>query len=847
MQISTDFSTSTLVAIAVTALSLTCALTTFVLYKTYSHEIKRLVSQFYQSIRHLFIPAYIERPGGVFVPNPRLYPVPERTPTPYHYVADPFREWEGPITFPPLFESQSSTRSSHISEQDVGQEGGHIVYEEYETIPSIPDTILPQEGVDDLTPRGTLTSFLSSPEFPIREPGIPIVIRSNSETSDEYRPHSPTNSEYERADTPYPSRPTLRRSLTPVPNIRRLAAANRAATAAEEFARLTARDNELAQLTVDNDELERTIARDRTITQFYQRASRPQLEEEPAAQSKQNPTVSVLSMSRSGSSDTDSIAPSRSDKSSQESLSLRGWRPEPTPDITTPESRERDYMSIWRSRRALIPTDPTWTHSEAGQAWMQADPAEQEDILSYSADVQATDLFNKLHPLYPYQTPSPYQSRFPKPAPPRPSPLASHEPRRRRRPASPQIHKQTQGMYLGPGRVQAGSGGAGAGPSEKPSGGGEPVDDDDDDDDKDKGKKPAEPWKPGTGFFKGDPPPGLFSDPVARDQERWSIPGAPDRFDPSKDPPNPVGAMADDAPWIGCKPDLTRKPNPFIGDSDDIDRFITDCQVYFQVYSAYMWLDSYRVAFAASYFEGRAKDWWTMQLADLYSDSRGKYRFPTWYAFKQAVEKKFSDPGVEEKHKVDMYALRMTGTMTATEYLQELEKLAKKAKLQHDTGDRGHMVTALRQGVPASYTTIIANMGVNIPVGYEQWGERIILMNEERQRKQAFDLMGKMYQPRPTPPPKATPPYAGASKGSSGATTSSADKQTASGTTYGGRGRPMDIDAIKSGNCFRCGKKGHISKNCPQQSWNKGKQEVRASTTEPSSSKIEEVKDDAGK
>ncbi|KAK0442230.1 hypothetical protein EV421DRAFT_1904392 [Armillaria borealis] len=152
MQISTDFSTSTLVAIAVTTLSLTCALTTFVLYQTYRHKANQLTHRFHQYTRHLFIPTYIERPGGVFVPNPRLYPIPERTPTPYHYVADPFREWEGPITFPPLFESQSTGLSTPTNEQDVGQEGGHILHEEFEMIPSIPDTILPEERVDDLTP-----------------------------------------------------------------------------------------------------------------------------------------------------------------------------------------------------------------------------------------------------------------------------------------------------------------------------------------------------------------------------------------------------------------------------------------------------------------------------------------------------------------------------------------------------------------------------------------------------------------------------------------------------------------------------------------------------------------------
>ncbi|SJL05726.1 uncharacterized protein ARMOST_09062 [Armillaria ostoyae] len=140
---------------------------------------------------------------------------------------------------------------------------------------------------------------------------------------------------------------------------------------------------------------------------------------------------------------------------------------------------------------------------------------------------------------------------------------------------------------------------------------------------------------------------------------------------------------------------------------------------------------------------------------------------------------------------------------------------------------------------------MIANIGTNIPIGYEQWGKCLIIMNEERQRKAALDLVGRMYQPRPPPP---LPQNAGTPKGASGTTTSSTPKKTTTGITFGGRGQPMDIDAVKSGNCFRCGEKGHISKNCPLQSWNKGKkQEVRASTTEPSTgSKIEEVKDAAG-
>ncbi|SJL10447.1 uncharacterized protein ARMOST_13833 [Armillaria ostoyae] len=67
--------------------------------------------------------------------------------------------------------------------------------------------------------------------------------------------------------------------------------------------------------------------------------------------------------------------------------------------------------------------------------------------------------------------------------------------------------------------------------------------------------------------------------------------------------------MADDVPWTECQPELIRKPKVFKRDSNDIKQFITACQV----------------AFAQSYFEDKALDWWMLELEEMESDSWGKY------------------------------------------------------------------------------------------------------------------------------------------------------------------------------------------------------------------------------
>ncbi|PBK63564.1 hypothetical protein ARMSODRAFT_979719 [Armillaria solidipes] len=138
--------------------------------------------------------------------------------------------------------------------------------------------------------------------------------------------------------------------------------------------------------------------------------------------------------------------------------------------------------------------------------------------------------------------------------------------------------------------------------------------------------------------------------PHAANQDTWSLSGVPPKWGDPLPEPQPSSTMANDAPWTGCWPKLIRKPKVFKGDSDNIKR-------------THMFPNPYKVTFAQSYFEGKALDWWTLELEEMESES-----------------KKFCDAAIKEVYKKKMYDLHM-GTRTTQEYFQELEKQAKQAGL----------------------------------------------------------------------------------------------------------------------------------------------------------------------
>ncbi len=282
---------------------------------------------------------------------------------------------------------------------------------------------------------------------------------------------------------------------------------------------------------------------------------------------------------------------------------------------------------------------------------------------------------------------------------------------------------------------------------------------------------------------------------------------------------------------------------PFEGEHDDMDRFIGDCNAYFEMFCHQFrgGVSSLMVVCATSLFIKCAKAWWTHRCEDFwvnnYRDPAGpRFRYPHWDKFIREFKAMFWDPAIEKEHEKQMKNMKM-GSDPATIFFQKLEQEAKLAGRRDDTDRCGTMVTAVQQGVPWSYTSIISNIGVGIPQTYDDWKERILVMYEERQRDRAYNEMhgisqrdrgsnkksGGQKQITATSSSKNT---AGGATGSSGSD-KSRDAQgrwhSVAQKTYGGTGQPMDIDTRNEkkqkqrneGRCFKCDERRHLSKDCP--------------------------------
>ncbi len=95
------------------------------------------------------------------------------------------------------------------------------------------------------------------------------------------------------------------------------------------------------------------------------------------------------------------------------------------------------------------------------------------------------------------------------------------------------------------------------------------------------------------------------------DPDHYSIPRPPGWGPPGQ---GPVGEWDANEPpaFLSARPILMKLPEPFEGEHDDMDRFIGDCNTYFETFRhQFRGVSPLMVVFATSLFIKHAKDWWT--------------------------------------------------------------------------------------------------------------------------------------------------------------------------------------------------------------------------------------------
>jgi hypothetical protein len=265
--------------------------------------------------------------------------------------------------------------------------------------------------------------------------------------------------------------------------------------------------------------------------------------------------------------------------------------------------------------------------------------------------------------------------------------------------------------------------------------------------------------------------------------------------------PDP-GAGTDPAVYLPApsKKRHVRGPENFT-DPKDWDKFKRQEFLYYEEYRDDFADDTARIRFDLSFFTGGLPEKFMANFIDQRMSETVPI-YPSYYRFKEQCNAAFQDTNKKTNTENQLMLLKQ-GSKTAEEFFQEFDQL----KFTAGYTDRYHEDILIKLLHDAIWNTTIDHIYTQhpLPANYQGWKTQILAIDglqrrrAEQKKSQAHFTVNKPAQHfvrRPDAPVTQT--------------------KTGTGTVYGGQGQKMDLDKAKAkGLCFRCGGKGHMSRNCP--------------------------------
>ena len=244
-------------------------------------------------------------------------------------------------------------------------------------------------------------------------------------------------------------------------------------------------------------------------------------------------------------------------------------------------------------------------------------------------------------------------------------------------------------------------------------------------------------------------------------------------------------------------------PTVFTGDRKKLDTFLLQLNLYFKFNQSSFATNADRVQYAAYYLQGEAEEWFRPYLQE-YTDSEDdlsqaeestRRMFASFTRFKSEIRMMFGDIDRERTAERDLLKLRQT--KSTADYTAHFTRLSAATNWE-DAALTATFYAGLKDGVKDEITR----------------GERPD--NLRAMTIMAIRIDNRLYEQRKE---KGQPTYGDERKL---ATYTSGQKRNKNrhqkNDKYGPK--PMDIDVIEpkkrtfDGDCYNCGKKGHLARDC---------------------------------